>query len=45
MLLEVINAKALPDYRVYLEFNDEASGIVDLTDTVYREQHPMIREL
>jgi hypothetical protein len=31
MLKDVVSAKALGDYRLYLEFEDGVNGVVDLT--------------
>ena len=41
---QVVEARYLDDYKVYLEFNDERKGVVDLSDELYGEEMTPLRD-
>lgn len=45
MLLEVISAKYLEDYRLFLAFNNGYRAVVDLEDVLMNEQRPIFQPL
>ena len=44
-MLEVTKAKYLKDYTIWIEFNDGASGSVDLSDTLWGPMFEPLRDL
>jgi hypothetical protein len=45
MLVYVIKAELREDYRIYIEFNDGLSGIIDFKDKITTDHREIIREL
>jgi hypothetical protein len=45
MLAYVIKAELRGDYKIYIEFNDGFSGIIDFKDKVTTDHRAIIREL
>jgi hypothetical protein len=45
MLAYVIKAELCGDYRIYLEFNDGLSGIIDFKNKITTDYREIIREL
>ena len=45
MLAYVIKAELRGDYRIYIEFNDGHSGIIDFKDKITTDHRGIIREL
>ncbi|MDR0551365.1 MAG: DUF2442 domain-containing protein, partial [Spirochaetaceae bacterium] len=45
MLIHVIKAELRESYRIYIEFNDGFSGIVDFKDKIATDHRKIIREL
>jgi hypothetical protein len=45
MLAHVIKAELREDYRIYIEFNDGLSGIIDFKDKITTDHREIIREL
>jgi hypothetical protein len=45
MLAYVIKAELREDYRIYIEFNDGLSGIIDFKDKITTDHREIIREL
>lgn len=45
MMLSVINAVYLGDYKIALSFNDKNSGVADLRDVIFTEQRVPFLEL
>lgn len=45
MLLEVVSAKHIPDYQIYLEFNNGDKTIVDLKSTLMHEKRKIFKPL
>jgi hypothetical protein len=45
MLAYVIKAELRDDYKIYIEFNDGLSGIIDFEDKVTTDHREIIREL
>jgi hypothetical protein len=41
---QVVDARYLGDYKVYLEFNDGRKGVVDLSDELYGEEMTPLRD-
>ena len=41
----VVEAQALPNYRLRLRFSDEVVGEVDLSEFVANDARPIVREL
>ena len=41
---QVVEARYLGDYKVYLEFNDGRRGVVDLADELYGEEMTPLRD-
>ena len=41
---QVVEARYLGDYKVYLEFNDGRKGVVDLSDELYGEAMTPLRD-
>ena len=41
---QVVEARYLGDYKVYLEFNDGRKGVVDLSDELYGEEMTPLRD-
>src|SRR6267143_607283 len=41
---QVVDARYLGDYKVWLEFNDGRKGVVDLADALYGEQFEGLRD-
>jgi hypothetical protein len=41
----VVKAELLEDYRVYVEFNDGVSGVIDFYDKLQNDHRQNIREL
>ena len=44
-MLSVVKAKVKDNYKVYLEFNDGLSGIIDFKSDLERDHRTIIREL
>lgn len=44
-MIWVVEAKALPDYRVWLRFSDGSTGEVDLRDFIWRDTRPIVSAL
>jgi hypothetical protein len=45
MLTHVIKAELCEDYRIYIEFNDGLSGIIDFKEKITADHREIIREL
>jgi hypothetical protein len=45
MLVYVIKAELREDYKIYIEFNDGLSGIIDFKDKITTDHREIIREL
>lgn len=45
MLLEVISAKYMQDYRIFLKFNDGYETIIDLEETLLNEKRMIFKPL
>jgi hypothetical protein len=45
MLAYVIKAELCEDYRIYIEFNDGLSGIIDFKNKITTDRREIIREL
>ncbi len=45
MILEVISAKYIQNYQVYLEFNNGWETTVDLENTIFRDKRNIFRPL
>jgi hypothetical protein len=45
MLLEVISAKYIQDYKVFVKFNDGHETIVDLENTLLKEKRRIFKPL
>jgi hypothetical protein len=45
MLAYVIKAELREDYRIYIEFNDGLSGIIDFKDKIATDHREIIKEL
>jgi uncharacterized protein YkvS len=45
MLFLVTKAELREDYKIYIEFNDGLSGIVDFTNKITTDHRAIIREL
>ncbi|MDR0642777.1 MAG: DUF2442 domain-containing protein [Treponema sp.] len=45
MLAYVIKAELRGDYKIYIEFNDGLSGIIDFKDKITTDHREIIREL
>jgi len=45
MLLKVINAKYIDDYKLQLSFNDGVKGIVDLKEKVFTDHRSIFKPL
>jgi hypothetical protein len=45
MLIWVIDAKAPPDYRLWLRFSDATQGVVDLGDFIDMDPRQIVRQL
>ena len=45
MLIWVIKAELLGEYKVYLEFNDGSKGVVDFWNKISTDHRDIIREL
>jgi Mg/Co/Ni transporter MgtE len=45
MLAYVIKAELREDYKIYIEFNDGLSGIIDFRDKITTDHREIIREL
>jgi hypothetical protein len=45
MLAYVIKAELREDYKIYIEFNDGLSGIIDFKDKITTDHREIIREL
>ncbi len=41
---QVVEARYLGDYKVYLEFNDGRKGVVDLSDELYGDEMTPLRD-
>lgn len=44
-MIWVIDAKPLPDYRIWVRFSDGAEGVVDLGNFVAVDQRPIVQAL
>jgi hypothetical protein len=44
-MIWVIEAKALPDYRLWVRFSAESAGEVDLKDFIEAHMRPIVSEL
>lgn len=44
-MIEVINAKYIDDYRIWLEFNDGTSGIADLSRELWGKMFEPLRDV
>ncbi|MCL5991082.1 MAG: DUF2442 domain-containing protein [Bacteroidetes bacterium] len=44
-MIEVINAKYIEDYRIWLEFNDGTSGIADLSGELWGRMFEPLRDV
>jgi hypothetical protein len=44
-MIWVTDAKALPDYRLWVRFSDDAEGEVDLRDLVMTDSRPIVSAL
>jgi hypothetical protein len=45
MLAYVIKAELREDYKIYIEFNEGLSGIIDFKDKITTDNREIIREL
>ena len=45
MILYVISAEYVDDYKIKVKFSDSTSGIADFKQTVSTDHRPIIREL
>ena len=45
MIIQVIKAELLDEYKIYLEFNDGFKGIMDFLNKISTDQRDIIREL
>jgi len=45
MLVWVIKAELLEDYKIYIEFNDGVSGVIDFIDKIRTDHRDIIKEL
>lgn len=45
MILHVIKAEYKEDYRIWLKFNDDSEGVVDLKDELYGEVFEPLRDI
>jgi len=45
MILHLIEARYVRDYKIYLKFNNEAEGYVDLADELYGDMFAPLRDL
>jgi hypothetical protein len=45
MLVYVIKAELCEDYKIYIEFNNGLSGIIDFKDKITTDHREIIREL
>jgi hypothetical protein len=44
-MLEVVNARYEGDYTVWVEFNDGAAGVVDLTDALWGPMFEPLKDI
>lgn len=44
-MIWVLDAKALPDYRLQVRFSDGSAGIVDLKSFIFADQRPIVAAL
>lgn len=45
MILHVIKAKYLKNFTIWLQFNDDAEGTVDLKDELYGEMFEPLKDI
>ena len=45
MILHVIKAEYKDDYRIWIKFNDDSEGIVDLKDELYGEVFEPLKDI
>ena len=45
MLVWVIKAELLEDYKIFIEFNDGVSGVIDFFDKIRTDHRDIIKEL
>ncbi|CCE25373.1 DUF2442 domain-containing protein [Methylotuvimicrobium alcaliphilum] len=45
MILHVIDAKHLQDYRIWLKFNDDVEGVVDLSNELWGGMFEPLKDL
>jgi hypothetical protein len=45
MLVWVIDARALPEFKLWLRFSDASEGVVDLRQLIHLDRRPIVREL
>jgi hypothetical protein len=45
MLVWVTDARALPEYRLWLRFSDDSEGVVDLREFIHADRRSIVREL
>jgi hypothetical protein len=45
MILHVTDAKHLKDYRIWLKFNDDAEGVVDLSKELWGDMFEPLKDL
>jgi len=45
MILHVLAAKYQDNYRLWIRFNDDSEGVVDLKDELYGEMFEPLRDL
>ena len=44
-MIWVTDAKALPDYRLWVQFSDGSNGDIDLRELIFSDRRPIILEL
>jgi hypothetical protein len=45
MILQVTDAKHLQDYQIWLKFNDDAEGVVDLSKELWGDMFEPLKDL
>lgn len=45
MLLKLTEARYLKEYQLFLKFNDQSSGVVELKDKIFNDARDLFRDL
>lgn len=44
-MIQVTSARYIDQYKIYLKFNDEKEGVLDLKDTITKDHRAIVRAL